>query len=61
VPFDELVATDPRLGPEALALLAPGAGVHRRLTPGGAGLKAVVVQLEQAHHRMGEQRAWLVH
>jgi argininosuccinate lyase len=60
VPLDELVATDPRLGPEALTLLAPGAGVRRRLTPGGAGPKAVVAQLELAHHRMGEQRAWLV-
>ena len=37
VPFDELVATDPRFGPEALSLLEPGAGVHRRTTPGGAG------------------------
>ena len=61
VPFDELVATDPRFGPEALSLLEPGAGVHRRITPGGAGPKAVVAQLELAHHRLEEQRAWLAH
>jgi argininosuccinate lyase len=61
VPFDELVATDPRFGPEALSLLEPGAGVHRRTTPGGAGPKAVVAQLELAHHRLEEQRAWLAH
>ena len=59
VPFDELVATDPRLGPEALPLLAPGAGVHRRTTPGGAGPKAVVAQLDLARHRLAGQRAWL--
>ena len=59
--IDELVATDPRLGSEALSLLQPGAGVHRRVTPGGAGPKAVVAQLEQARHRLGEQRAWLAH
>jgi len=59
VPFDELVATDPRLGPQALSLLEPGAGVHRRVTPGGAGPKAVVAQLDLARHRLGEQRAWL--
>ena len=61
VPFDELVATDPRLGPQALSLLEPGAGVHRRVTPGGAGPKAVVAQLDLARHRLGEQRAWLAH
>ena len=37
VPLDELVLTDPDLGPEALALLEPGAAVLRRTTPGGAG------------------------
>jgi argininosuccinate lyase len=59
IPFDELVATDPRLGPEALGLLAPGAGVQRRLTPGGAGPKAVVAQVALAQHRLVEDRAWL--
>ena len=37
VPLDELVLTDPDLGPDALALLEPGAAVLRRTTPGGAG------------------------
>ena len=37
MPLDELVLTDPDLGPEALALLEPGAAVQRRTTPGGAG------------------------
>jgi argininosuccinate lyase len=59
VPFEELVATDPRLGPEALTLLAPGAGVQRRLTPGGAGPKAVVAQVALAQQCLVEERAWL--
>ena len=37
VPLDELVLTEPDLGPEALALLEPGAAVLRRTTKGGAG------------------------
>ena len=37
VPLDELVMTEPDLGPDALALLEPGAAVLRRTTPGGAG------------------------
>ena len=32
----ELVAADPRLGPEAAALVAPGVAVARRTSPGGA-------------------------
>ncbi len=59
VPLEELVATDPRLGPDALVLLEPGAAVHRRTTPGGAGPKAVVEQLEAARRRLVEQRSWL--
>ena len=38
-------STDPDLGPEALALLEPGAAVPRRTTPGGAGPGPVAVQL----------------
>ena len=33
----DLVAADPELGPEAAALVAPGVGVRRRTSPGGAG------------------------
>jgi len=33
----DLVATDPRLGAEGAALLAPGASVARRTTPGAGG------------------------
>jgi len=32
----QLVAEDDRLGPEAAALLAPGVGVRRRTSQGGA-------------------------
>jgi argininosuccinate lyase len=52
VPLDELVMTDPRLGPDALALLEPGQAVRRRTTPGGAGPEPFGPQLEAA-------RAWL--
>lgn len=40
-----LVADEPRLGSEAAALVAPGVGVRRRTTPGGAGPGPVAVQL----------------
>ena len=36
-PLGELVAGDPRLGPAAAALVAPGVGVRQRTSPGGAG------------------------
>ena len=36
-PLRELVAADARLGPDAAALVAPGVGVQRRTSPGGAG------------------------
>src|SRR5207302_1575035 len=37
IALEELVMTDPRLGPDALALLEPGEAVRRRTTPGDAG------------------------
>ena len=40
-----LVAEDPRLGPDAASLLAPGVAVTRRTTPGGAGPIPVATQL----------------
>ena len=51
-PVVELVAADPRLGPEASVLLAPGSAVERRTTPGGAGPGPVAVQLERFAARL---------
>jgi argininosuccinate lyase len=59
VPLDELVLTEPDLGPEALALLEPGAAVLRRTTPGGAGPASVEEQLLKARARLDEQARWL--
>ena len=59
VPLAELVMTDPRLGPDALALLEPGQAVQRRTTPGGAGPKPLKRQLTEARGRLKEQRSWL--
>ena len=43
----DLVTNDAALGPEAAALVAPGVGVRRRTTPGGAGPAPVEQQLLQ--------------
>jgi argininosuccinate lyase len=59
VPLAELVMTDPRLGPDALALLEPGHAVQRRTTPGGAGPKPLKRQLAEARALLKEQRSWL--
>jgi argininosuccinate lyase len=59
IPLDELVMTEPLLGPDALAALEPGAAVLRRTSPGGAGASSVAVQLDAAQARLGEQEAWL--
>jgi argininosuccinate lyase len=59
IALEELVMTDPRLGPEALALLEPGEAVRRRTTPGGAGPEPVRRQLAAARARLDGQRAWL--
>jgi argininosuccinate lyase len=59
IALEELVMTDPRLGPDALALLEPGEAVRRRTTPGGAGPEPVRRQLAAARTRLDEQRAWL--
>ena len=61
VALDELVVTEPRLGPDALALLEPGAAVLRRTTPGGAGPAPVAAQLELQRATAGssEQARWL--
>jgi argininosuccinate lyase len=59
VPLDELVATDPRLGPDALGLLEHGAAVRRRSSRGGAGPEPLVAQLSAARARVDAQRARL--
>ncbi|HEX4866626.1 MAG TPA: argininosuccinate lyase [Acidimicrobiales bacterium] len=48
----DLVSKHPALGPDAVPLLAPGASVRRRTTPGGAGPAAVAVQLERFRARL---------
>ena len=59
IALEELVMTDARLGPDALALLEPGEAVRRRTTPGGAGPEPVRHQLAAARTRLDEERAWL--
>ena len=46
-PLLELVQAHPQLGEPAAALLAPGAAVTRRTTPGGAGPESVAAQIER--------------
>jgi argininosuccinate lyase len=55
--LDELVASEPALGPDAVGLLAPGAAVTRRTTPGGAGPGPVAAQLERLAARLATDRA----
>ncbi len=59
VPLDELVSNDPRLGPAAVPLLAPGEAVRRRTSPGGGGPTPVARQLERASARLADERARL--
>ena len=54
-PLVDLVSADKRLGPEAAALLAPGAPVRRRTTPGGAGPGPVAVQRGRFVNRLAAQ------
>jgi argininosuccinate lyase len=42
----DLVAADPRLGPDAAALVGPGVGVKMRTSRGAAGPEALPVQLD---------------
>ena len=55
----ELVAADDRFGPEAAALLEPGASAARRNTPGGGGPEAVAAQLERFQQRIEADAARL--
>jgi len=59
VPLDELVLTEPRLGPDALALLEPGEAVRQRTTPGGGGPDARGAQMSAARACLAVQRTWL--
>ena len=46
-PLSDLVVADDRLGPDAAALLDPGASAARRNTHGAAGPEAVAAQMER--------------
>jgi argininosuccinate lyase len=52
----ELVAADPRLGPDAAALVRPGVGVRQRTSPGGAGPAPVAAQVVQFRAALRGQR-----
>ncbi len=51
-----LVESDPALGPDAAALVAPGVAVKRRTTPGGAGPVAVATQLARFKNKVSALR-----
>jgi argininosuccinate lyase len=55
----QLVADDPRLGPDAAGLVAPGIGVQRRTSPGGAGPGPVAVQFTLYADSLRRQREQL--
>ena len=55
----ELVAAHPRLGPEAAAVLQPGAAVRRRTTAGGAGPGPVGEQIRRFGHCLVADQARL--
>jgi argininosuccinate lyase len=55
-PLAELVAADSRLGPGAAALVAPGAAVARRTTPGGGGPRPVAAEMERFRARLAADR-----
>jgi argininosuccinate lyase len=59
IPLDELIMTEPKLGPDALAALEPGASVRRRTSPGGAGTASVAAQMEAARARLADQEGRL--
>jgi len=59
--LEELVLSEPRLGPDALAYLEPGAAVRHRTTPGGGGPDVLGAQLVAVRGRLAEQQAWLAH
>lgn len=59
IPLVELVADAPELGERGAALLAPGAGVANRRSPGGGGPGPVEAQRERLLERIAtERRRW---
>jgi argininosuccinate lyase len=58
-PLRELVTEDGRLGSEAAALVAPGVGVARRTSPGGAGPAALPAQLVRFRALLEDEQARL--
>jgi argininosuccinate lyase len=55
----DLVAADPRLGADGVALLAPGASVAARTTPGAGGPEPLAAQLAAVHAMLDGQTQWL--
>lgn len=55
----DLVAADPRLGPDAAALVGPGVGVRMRTSRGAAGPEALPVQLDSYRSMLDTERAHL--
>jgi argininosuccinate lyase len=55
----DLVAADPRLGTEGVALLGPGASVAHRTTPGAGGPEPLAAQLAAVHAMLDRQGPWL--
>jgi argininosuccinate lyase len=53
----ELVAADPRLGPDAAALVGPGVGVRMRTSRGAAGPEALPVQLQSYRAMLEAERS----
>ncbi len=54
-----LVAAEPRLGPDAAVLLAPGAAVANRTTPGGGGPTPLRAQIDAARASLQRDAQWL--
>ena len=59
VPLVDLVAAEPRLGEEGVALLQPGVAVRQRTTPGSGGPGPVMLQRERlAAEIVDRRRRW---
>ena len=56
-PLRDLVAADVRLGPDAAALVAPGAGVRQRTSRGGAGPTPLPDQIDRYRAMLDRERA----
>jgi len=57
IDLEDLVRTEPRLGPEAVHLLAPGVSVAQRTSHGGAGHAPVAEQLVRLEERITTDRS----